>query len=95
MGGIESLIILPAGFVSISFGSMVETALVWINSRKLAELLPGPIGVIVAELLDIAVSLSDIQSTDSRVSHGNTGRQERNCPKSRRDHLSRCQVAKT
>lgn len=69
---VESLVKLPAWFVGICFWSVIEAALVRVDSGKLTELLPCPVGVVLAQLLDVAVSLGDIQSTKSRMSHGDT-----------------------
>ncbi len=93
--GVETLVEFPAGLVGICFGGVSEACLVRVDSRKLAEFLPCPVGIVDTQLLNIAISLCDIEPSDSRVSHRNAGRQKGHCPQCRRDHLGWIQISET
>jgi hypothetical protein len=71
LGRIETLVIFPAGLVGVCFGGVGEGGAVRVDSRELTELLPGPVGVVMSEVLDIAVTVGDIETGFRLVSHYN------------------------
>jgi hypothetical protein len=69
---VKTFIVFPTRFVSVGFGGVAEAWSVRIDARKLAELLPCPICIIVAEMLDIAITMSDVETWFCLVPHHNT-----------------------
>jgi len=86
---IEAFVVFPAGLVSIGFGGVAEARPVRVDSRKLAEFLPCPVCVVVAEMLDITAAMRDVETRLRLVPHHNARGQERCCPERRCGHLGR------
>ena len=69
---VETLVVFPAGLVGVCFGGVGEGWLVGVDSRELAELCPGPVCIVVAEVLDVAVTVGDIETRFGLMSHHDT-----------------------
>jgi len=68
---VETLVIFPTGFMGVCFGGMAEGWSVGVDSGQLTKLLPGPICVVVAKMLNVAVAVSNVETGFGFVSHYN------------------------
>jgi hypothetical protein len=71
LGRIETLVVFPAGLVGVCFGGVGERGPVRVDSGELTELLPGPVGVAMPEVLDVAVTVGEVETGFRLVSHHN------------------------
>jgi hypothetical protein len=69
LGWVKTLVIFPTGLMSVSFGSMAERWSVGVHSRQLTELLPCPVRIVVAVMLDVAIAMCDIETGFCLVPH--------------------------
>ena len=95
LGWVETFIVFPARLVGVGFRSVAERWMVGVDSRELAEFLPSPVCIIVAEMLDIAITMSDVETRLCLVPHHDARGQKGRSPESRCDHLGRIQEPKT